>query len=201
VDRVVVSTDDPEIGDVAAHYGAEVVWRPAEISGDVAPSEAALIHVLEGLKNREGTDPEVLVFLQATSPIRTAREVDGAVQRLIEEELDSLFSASPAHGFVWERCGESVKPLTYDYRHRPMRQETGERLVENGSIYVLRPRVLMEGGSRLGGKIGIYHMGFLEAIQIDTAEDLAVAEWVLACRRSIDETTACDPSRCQGEPV
>ena len=54
IDRVVVSTDDAEIGEVAARYGAEVIWRPAEISGDRASSEAALLHALDELDGARG---------------------------------------------------------------------------------------------------------------------------------------------------
>ena len=54
ISRVIVSTDDAEIGAVAQQYGAEVVWRPAEISGDTASSESALLHVLDHLAQTEG---------------------------------------------------------------------------------------------------------------------------------------------------
>ncbi len=187
VDRVVVSTDDSEIGEVAEQYGAEVVWRPAEISGDLASSESALLHVHDRFMQRENVEPEVLVFLQATSPIRSSVDIDEAVKQFLDEELDSLFSASPAHGFVWELRGESLQPLTYDYRRRPMRQEIGERLMENGSFYVLRPKILVDGGNRLGGRIGIFRMGFIESLQVDGPEDIELIEWILECRRRFGE--------------
>src|SRR5262249_54197291 len=66
VSRVVVSTDDPDIGSVARAAGAGVVERPAEISGDTASSEAALTHVLSELEKREAYRPDLLVMLQCT---------------------------------------------------------------------------------------------------------------------------------------
>ena len=69
VTRVVVSTDDAEIASVARQYGAEVVIRPADLSGDVASSESALRHVLDHLASAEGYEPDLVVFLQTTSPL------------------------------------------------------------------------------------------------------------------------------------
>ena len=86
VDRVVVSTDDPEIGRVAQQYGAEVVWRPYELSGDFDSSELALLHVLEQLEVTEGYCPDLTVFLQCTAPLTTGDDIDDVVHSLIQEE-------------------------------------------------------------------------------------------------------------------
>ena len=82
VTRVVVSTDDAEIAAVARRFGAEVVDRPAEISGDAASSESALLHVLDHLRDAEGYEPDLVVFLQATSPLRRPGDVQGAIETL-----------------------------------------------------------------------------------------------------------------------
>jgi CMP-N,N'-diacetyllegionaminic acid synthase len=179
VDRVVVSTDDDEIAAVSAAQGVEVIQRPLEISGDTASSESALLHALDVLSARGEVAPELVVFLQATSPIRRPSDIDGAVRLLLEQGYDSVFSASVAHGFVWEARDDGVVPLDYEPGARPMRQQIGEREMENGSIYVLRPRILRETGVRLGGNIGIYRMGYLEGLQIDEPEDLELARWIL----------------------
>jgi len=195
VDRVVVSTDDDEIAAVSFSEGAEVIRRPSAISGDSAPSEAALLHVLDTFRERGEPEPELVVFLQATSPIRKPSDIDEAVRVLVDGDYDSVFSASPAHGFIWElRAGEGPVPLTYDPLHRPMRQEIGERLAENGSIYVVKPWILRETGLRLGGRIGMYRMGFLEALQIDEREDLVLARWILQCRMAHEGSSSreCD---------
>jgi N-acylneuraminate cytidylyltransferase len=85
IQRVVVSTDDPEIARVAQQYGAEVVWRPAEISGDTASSESALLHTLATLREQESYAPDVLVFLQCTSPLTLAEDIDGVITALLEQ--------------------------------------------------------------------------------------------------------------------
>jgi len=172
VDRVIVSTDDEEIGKMAQDYGAEVIWRPAEISGDTALSESALVHALDFLRNKERYEPDLVVFLQATSPLRRPEQIDEAVERLLCENADSLFSACRLHGFVWRVTDNGVESLSCDYRRRPRRQEAPVDLIENGSIYVFKPWVLRKFNNRLGGKITYYEMSPLESFQIDELEDL-----------------------------
>lgn len=177
VDRVIVSTDDAEIAEMARGYGAEVVMRPAEISGDKAPSEAALVHVLDHLAQHD-CDPELLVFLQATSPLRRSSDVDGAIERLRAEQADSCFSACCEH-FTgrWRRTPEgSVEPVNFRPGSRPMRQDYPLEYLENGSIYALRPEILRRTGSRMGGRITVYPMNPVQSLQLDEPEDVGLIE-------------------------
>lgn len=183
IDRVIVSTDDAEIGEVAERYGAEVIRRPAEISGDKAPSEAALLHVLDELEMREGYRPDLVVMLQATSPLRRAGDVQRAIGMLIDEEADSLFSACTVHGFLWHRENGELSSIGYDYHDRKMRQDGPEDMMENGSIYVTRCELLRASRNRLGGRIAVYHMDPLDSFQVDDPHDLVIMERLLACER------------------
>jgi N-acylneuraminate cytidylyltransferase len=183
--RVFVSTDDEAIAGVAQEYGAEVIVRPSEISGDTATSESALLHALDQLQVREGFTPDLVVFLQATSPVREPDDIQRAIETLEREQADSLFSACPAHGFVWRVQAGGVESFTYDYRRRPRRQEAPEDLVENGSIYVFKPWVLREFKNRLGGKIAVYRMSVLNSFQVDDPGDLQLMELLLAHRAKI----------------
>jgi len=180
--RVIVSTDDSKIASVAKEYGAEVIWRPAEISGDTASSESALIHVLDYLRDTEGYEPDLVVFLQATSPLRKPDDIQNAIEKLQREGADSLFSACPLQGFVWRKEGGRFISLNYDYRRRPRRQDAPEDLIENGSIYIFKPWVLRKFNNRLGGKITVYYMDVLDSFQIDEPADLELVEKLLAIR-------------------
>ncbi len=116
IDRVVVSTDDDEIARSAGRWGAEVIRRPAALASDTASSEEALLHALDELRRREGYEPDVIVFLQATSPLRRDHDVAMSIATLDAEGADALFSACPVHGFVWRRRGGELEALTYDHR-------------------------------------------------------------------------------------
>jgi YrbI family 3-deoxy-D-manno-octulosonate 8-phosphate phosphatase len=180
IDRVVVSTDDVEIGTVATRYGAEVIWRPAEISGDRSPSEAALLHALDELAARDDYRPDLVVMLQATSPLRRPDDVERAIGTLLAEDADSLFSACTVHGFLWHRDEQGLSSVAYDYRDRRMRQEGPEDLLENGSIYVTRHDLLRATRNRLGGRIAVYRMDVLDSFQVDEPSDLVLMERLLA---------------------
>ena len=98
IQRTFVSTDDAGITAVSQAHGAEVIRRPAEISGDATSSEIALLHALDYLENSERLAPDYVVFLQCTSPLRKPHDIDSAVQQLIEENADSLLSVTKNHG-------------------------------------------------------------------------------------------------------
>ena len=172
ISEVIVSTDSDEIAVVSESLGATVIERPSELSGDTASSESALLHSLDLLCERQGHDPDLVVFLQATSPLRPPGAISGAIQTLVREGADSLFSASPVHGFVWRMDTGGPVPLNYEYGSRPRRQECEEHVEENGSIYVFRPWVLRTEGSRLGGRIATSLMDPLYAVQVDEPKDL-----------------------------
>ena len=183
VTRVVVSTDDAEIAAVAKQFGAEVVWRPADISGDTASSESALLHVLTHLRDTENYEPELVVFLQATSPLRRPDDIQNAIDTLRRENADSLFSCCPQHGFVWRQQGGKLDSFTYDHRKRPRRQDAPEDLTENGSIYVFKPWVLHQFNNRLGGNVALHRMDPLDSFQVDEPRDLELLDQLLAFRK------------------
>lgn len=194
VDRVVVSTDDGEIARRAAEWGAEVVRRPPRLATDEATSESALVHALDALA-QEGYEPDLVVFLQATSPLRRADDVARAIATLDAEDADSLFSACPVHGFVWRRQGDALTALGYDPRQRPRRQEIGEDLMENGSIYVFKPWVLHQYDNRLGGRVAVYRMDPLDSFQVDEPADLELVERLLRVPKPRPEVPDLAPIR------
>jgi len=154
VDNIVVSTDDYEIAQVAAAEGAGVLHRPEELAGDNVSSEAVLAHAIYSVK------PERVIFLQPTSPIRQAGDIDAAVGLLERGWADSVYSACTIEG----------------YRHRfanSRRDDCGAvHLIENGSIYVFTSETFRRTQSRFGKHPAAYEMDPLDSYQVDTSEDL-----------------------------
>jgi N-acylneuraminate cytidylyltransferase len=180
VQRVIVSTDDDEIARVAATFGAEVVRRPSEISGDTARSEEAIVHVLEELSRKDRYEPDLVLLLQATSPLRRPEDVQAAIDLLLREDADSLFSACRFHGFLWRREGERWASVDFDYKRRPRRQERPEEIMENGAIFVFKPWVLQKFNDRMGGKIAVYLMPAINSFELDHPEDVALIRHIMA---------------------
>jgi CMP-N,N'-diacetyllegionaminic acid synthase len=178
VDEVWVSTDDDEIAAVAERAGAQVVRRPADIAGDDASSEAALLHALDA---RDAPDPDLVVFLQATSPVRAPGDVDAAIELLLAREADSLFSAHREAAFTWREV-DGALTSDYDHRERPRSQDMRPRWRENGSIYVVRPTILRAERNRLGGRVVVYEMGFWASFDLDDEHDAALLDWILTAK-------------------
>ena len=177
VDAVYVSSDHPDILELAQHHGASAVPRPDHLSGDEATSESALLHVLDQLRASGAEDPDLIVFLQATSPVREASDIDAAIDELRASDADSLFSAAVLPDLtLWRRTARGLEGVTYDPDHRGRRQDRAPLILENGSIYVFRPWVLRQRDTRLGGKISIFEMPQWKSFQIDSREEAELCE-------------------------
>lgn len=188
VDEVYVSTDDPEIRQVAEEYGARAISRPIDIAGDTASSESALIHALAEVEKAGPVG--LVVFLQCTSPIRDRGDIDAAIGTLEAEGADSLLSVAPSHRFLWKQGAEGPVALNYDPAKRPRRQDLDPQFVENGSIYVFKPWVLKQLGNRLGGRTALHVMSSRSAFEIDDELDMAVIDFLL---RNTDGGTGPTP--------
>ncbi|AKZ61477.1 acylneuraminate cytidylyltransferase [Herbaspirillum hiltneri N3] len=179
VTSTVVTTDDERIAATSRDAGAAVIVRPAVISGDTATSESALIHAVEIMQTQNGSLPDLLVFLQCTSPLRHPDDIDRAIETLLSSGADSLLSVSPSHRFLWTETEGEARSINYDFHHRPRRQDMQPQYAENGSIYVFRPQALLATSNRLSGKIALYKMDEDAAVDIDTPLDLKLAEILL----------------------
>lgn len=177
VSGVYVSSDSSEILEVAATFGAVGIRRPAEISGSTASSEAALIHALREIESMSGRMPDVLVFLQCTSPFTTAEQIDAVVAKLVEDEAASAFSAVEDHGFIWQIAEDGTAAgITHDHtKPRQRRQDMTPRYRETGAIYAMRVPEFLDRGNRFCGKTVLVPVG-MPPIEIDTPEDWTVAE-------------------------
>lgn len=187
IDRVIVSTDDAEIAAVAREWGAEVVDRPAELSGDAASSESALEHALDAL-NERGIRTGILVFLQATSPFIDPNDLDAAVARVAAGESDSVFSAVESWGFLWRLGVDGASGINHAAATRPRRQDRELEYLETGAFYVMDAAGFRRERHRFFGRVGIAVVAERTAIEIDTEEQLALAEALVSTRPSVYST-------------
>lgn len=177
IDEVWVTSDCEEILDIAVSFGASVIRRPAEFSGDAATSESAWLHALEQLESM-GKSIELVIAPQLTSPLREPEDLDQAIELFQQQQLDSLFSASPTEDmFIWERnnVGE-LTAVNYDPNSRRRRQDISPQFVENGSFYLFKPEILKGCNNRLGGVVGLSLMEFWKMFEIDTVDDIRMCK-------------------------
>ncbi|MEU2203668.1 acylneuraminate cytidylyltransferase [Microbacterium oleivorans] len=176
IDLVVVSTDDAAIADAARAAGARVVDRPADISGDQASSESALLHALDTLA-AEGITPRVTAFLQATSPFIPAAALGEAVALVRGGRADSVFSARESYEFVWRRdAAGAASALGHDAAHRPRRQDRDPHYVETGAFYVFTTDGFREARHRFFGRTEIVEVPEETAIEVDDPAQLRTAQ-------------------------
>lgn len=175
IDLVVVSTDDAEIAEVAAAAGARVVRRPAELAGDTAASESAILHALDEL-TATGENIDVVAFLQATSPFIPSDALDEAVARVAQGQADSVFSAYETYGFLWrwDASGAAIA-INHDAAHRPRRQDREPHHLETGAFYVFGAEGFRRSRHRFFGRTEIAEVPEWTAIEIDDEQQLRIA--------------------------
>ena len=178
IDRTIVSTEDRTIKAIARQYGAEVIERPKDLARDAISSELVIEHAINVL-NEEGFDPDIIVFLQCTSPLRRENDIDNAIKLLFDKNYDSVFSVTKNRHFIWRKNNEHLMPL-FDYKNRPRRQDRDPEYIENGSIFVFRSTIFEKEKNRICGKRGIYLMPYEYSFEIDTPFDFWLCEQIMS---------------------
>ncbi len=141
IDRVLVSTEDVEIAEVAKKYGAEVPFlRPSELAEDGVATLPVLQHMISELQRREGYTPDYVLLVYPTSPLLTTERIEQAVNLALESKADSVVSGVLDKGHYWINDGLVHK------RFYPLqvanRQMSSPLFKENGAIYLTRTNIL-----------------------------------------------------------
>jgi len=180
---VYVSTEDARIAAVARATGALVIDRPCALAEDTTATEPVLRHAL-GVIEAERGPVDALCLLQCTSPLRTSATIDAAIDKLSETGCDSVLSVTRDPQLFWfgHLDGDRFNP-GYDPARRPRTQEIPPGYREDGAVYVMRRRLLVETGVRMGGDLRAVVHSALESVDIDTPEDLRLADALLRAGR------------------
>jgi YrbI family 3-deoxy-D-manno-octulosonate 8-phosphate phosphatase len=179
VTAVAVSTDDPDIAATARTAGAEVIERPADIAGDLATSEAAVLHAMDTHEARHGCAVDAVLLVQCTSPFLTPADIDGVAAAIVEYGADSALTVAPFHGFVWREA--AVPPVAdgrgvnHDKAFRPRRQDRPQDLLETGAAYGMDAAGFRKAGHRFFGRTDLVHTDPARVLEIDDPHDLARA--------------------------
>lgn len=192
LDRVIVSTDDKEIADVAQHHGAEVPFlRPAELAKDETPGIAPLLHAVRWLDKHENYRPKYVMLLQPTSPFRTVGDIQATFELAKKKQADAVVSVTPVqqHPYWMKRISEDGRlvgflPMERSY-HR--RQDLPSVYASNGAIYLARRDVIMEQETFYTDQTYAYVMPAEHSLDIDTYWDLYLADLILDNRAKLEK--------------
>ncbi len=181
-DEVFVCTDDAEIAAVARDHGASVPSLvPAEVAGPLIPSHRACQWMHEHL----GSDADVLVCLQPTSPLRAAEDVLAGLARFGRGDVDFVVSVTPIdpHYYHWAVAeGEAGWAMVFGSRYLIERPLLPPVFRPNGSIKIGSMDALRRAGHFFAPPFGVVETPEDRSVHVATAFDLAVCEAVLARR-------------------
>lgn len=187
IDRAVVSTDYPDIARVACESGLDApFFRPEELSGDRVSDAQVLRHALEEMEYIDGVVYDIVVMLQPTSPLRRAAHVVRAIEMLVNEQWDAVWTLSEtdskAHPLKQLRL-ESERVHYYDPAGSTIiaRQQLTPVYHRNGVAYVMTRRCLVEDRSIMGKRTGALILND-HLVSIDTMWDLKLAEFIYTTR-------------------
>ena len=171
IDRYVVSTEDKEIAKIVREYGVEVLSRPSALATDEATTISVLQHVAEQIPC------EIIVLLQATSPIRRQGLIDECIKEFISNDYDSL-----ATGFICDYIEYGKNQLR--------RQDIEGFFYDDGNVYVIKADIIKKG-ERCGKKIGRKVISRWENVEIDDEFDFWLAKKILLDKKfDCSDTTA-----------
>ncbi len=191
IDAVFVSSDDKTILEIAAQAGAGKIRRPADIAGDLASSESALLSALDD-PAIASLSPDLLVMIQCTSPFTSAGDLDSLVATLDDARFDAALTVVENHGFLWGIAEDgSGRGLNHDASEpRKRRQDLPPQYLETGAAYAMRAESFRKTETRFCGPVGLVPTSHLP-VEIDTVEDLDQAR---AIATAIDSPDALIPS-------
>lgn len=186
--KVIVSTDDISIAEIASASGVEVPFlRPAILASDSAKSLDVAKHALLTMEERDGLY-DALMLLQPTAPFRTADDINTSIRLLqCNPFADSVISVVDVEGFHPARMkyienGILIDPPFAESYESQNRQDLTPMYLRNGAIYLTRRDILMANSFK--GKVCLAHIMPVErSVNIDTLADFEYAQWILQSKK------------------
>mgnify|MGYP001399752218 CR=1 FL=1 len=191
-EHIVVSTDSHEIAEVAKSFGAESWFlRPAELATDEAPKLLAIRHALQESEKHYGQIYDVIVDLDATSPLRKIEDIVGAYRQFLDEKADILISGCPSRKNPYFNMVEEVNGRIQKVKQLDSvptrRQDAPEVYDMNASIYIWNRKALIENETLFTDKTSLFIMPEERSLDIDTDLDWSFVEFIMKKSEKIND--------------
>jgi CMP-N-acetylneuraminic acid synthetase len=188
-DQVCVSSEDEEILEVAQHYGADLALkRPPELAADTAQVRHVCAYLLEHFAT-QGRLYAAFGVLLATSPLRTAEDVRAAYEIFQHSGAECVMSvvpfSHPPQRALWIRDGYAKPYFGTEYMIQTQLLDSLYR--HDGAVILARSEEFLRTKQFYGDKVVPYHIPIGRSVDIDSAEDLAWAEFLLTRSRAASE--------------
>ena len=175
IDKVIVTSDDDEILEIAKKYKSNTIKRSAKLASDTATTFDTVKHVIDNCE-----EYNYIILLQPTSPLRTEKHIDEAIELLVNKNADSIVSVCETdHSPLWSNTLPSNCSMS-NFIKDDIRNKRGQDLEVyyrlNGAIYICKTNKLLDENSFfLKNNTFAYKMGRDVSIDIDSAIDLKIA--------------------------
>jgi len=178
--RIVVSTENQEIAKISKKYGVSVIPRPKKLALDKTPSENVFLHVIKYLKKKENFKTDIFVVLQPTSPLRTVNDIDGAIEKFLKTDCDSLVSVTKVqHSPYWIYRLDKNK-LKKQFRNKIIQQQESPLLYQiNGAIYITYEHTFIKKNKLIDKNTYGYIMPPERSVDIDSPFDLKITKLLM----------------------
>lgn len=181
VDDVVVTTDDSEIALLSEKFGASVVRRSEELSGDEVPLDPVIYDAMIKKEKLAFDEYDIVITLQPTSPLLKSSTLDRAIEKFEDFGIDSVLSVVDDRHLSWGYDEDNQRYIP-NYYERKNRQFLPKDFRETGAILATRRRFVNEM-SRLGDHLDLIEVSREESVDIDNYEDWWIAENYLQKKR------------------
>lgn len=183
VSRVIVSTDDVEIAQLAVEHGADVPWlRPAELAADDSPELLSWRHCI-GACEAEGRPVSLLVAVPATAPLRRASDVEACIQTALRDDVDLALVVTPAHRNPWFNMvmlDDNGRAKLVNEGLGLFRRQDAPPVYDVTTVaFAARPDYILRARSIYDGRIAATIVPPDRGLDIDSLLDLAIAECLL----------------------
>lgn len=189
VDRVMVSTEDSEIAEIAREWGAEVpCLRPAEMAADDSRVVDSVLHAMEWTKREEGYVPDRVMLLQPTSPFVASSDIDAAVELSAADGIDGVVSVCEADPppFWMHKLGDDSALVDFEHTvHESRRQDLRPVFGRNGAIFLTKTSWMIKHETFFHGKVLGYVMDQERSLDINTETDFVIGEAILSRRGTV----------------
>ena len=173
VDQVFVSSDSKKYLDISSKLGATPVLRSKNFAKDSSSSEDAILHFLNELEKRNIARPTTIILVQCTSPFTSSKDIDDAFKKFQSDKLDSLFSGTDFHGFIWD--SKNIQGINHNEKDlRKRRQDVPKQILENGAFYIFNTNLFLQFKNRFFGKTGYFLQDKIQSFEIDDIIDLDI---------------------------
>lgn len=176
INKIVVSSDDDSILSVGVKFQAQTIKRPAYLATDTAAPEPLIFQVMDYLKKRENYIPEIIVYLQPTSPLRTTADIDSSIEMILNKKataVNSVYELEKKYlkTLIVEKSGYLKGSINNKYPFMN-RQELPSVYMPNGAVYVITRKEFMKTKQLFSNKTLPHLMTLEKSFDLDTLEDL-----------------------------